>query len=314
MSTAFDRRQSVPASVSPRIWAVGGGKGGVGKSVVTANLAVALTRAGKRCIVLDADLGGANLHTLFGISHPSLSLTDLLSRRVDSLTDLLIPTGVPRLHLISGVTSRTDLANLPHAQKLKIIRQLGTLETDYLLLDLGAGSTFNVLDFFLAADVRLLVVTPQPTAIENAYLLLKAAFARQLKQVVSRLGAASPFDTAVRDREELGIRTPADLLAHLHRLDPPAGEAIASEMHSFAPRIIVNQIRREDELELGEQMALAASNYFGIRIGSLGSIHDDDEVHRAVQMKRPVLELSPQARFSQGVNGLTRALLDAEET
>jgi flagellar biosynthesis protein FlhG len=301
-------------SAPPRIWAIGGGKGGVGKSVVTANLAVALARSGKECVILDADLGGANLHTLFGLSSPNLSLNDLLNRRVGRLDQLSIPTGVPNLRLISGVTSRTDLANLPHAQKVKIIRQLRSLRTDYLLLDLGAGSTYNVLDFFLAADERLLVVTPQPTAVENAYLLLKAAFARHLKQTVARLGAAALLDDAVRNRAQLGIRTPAALLAHLSGLDPHTGEAVTREMLSFMPRIVVNQVRREDELDLGEQMALAASDYFGTRIGCIGALHNDEEVHRAVQMKRPVLEHSPQGRFSQGVNGLTRSLLDAEET
>jgi len=303
-----------PANGSgPRIWACGGGKGGVGKSVITANLAVALARAGKRCILLDADLGGANLHTLFGIAHPRTSLADLFSRSAGHLRDLLVPTGVPGLELISGAQPLLDMANPQHAQKLKVLRQLAALKADYLLLDLGAGSAFNVLDFFLAADTQLLVIAPLPTSVENAYQFLKAGFFRRLKQLVRAAGLERQAGKLLQERHALGIRSPGALLEEIGRQFSQQGAAVVQGMRSFAPRILINQARREEERDLGRQMAVAAGDYFGLPFTTLGSVPSDDRVHTAIQKRRPVLEAFPQTSFSLTVRDLGRRLLEDEE-
>lgn len=264
----------------PRIWAVGSGKGGVGKSVVTANLAVALARQGKKCVILDADLGGANQHTVLGMENPRASLADLFSRAVPSLQELLLPTPIPNLWLISGARAQLDMANPKHALKEKIIRQLGTLEMDHVLIDLGAGSTFNVLDFFLAAHERIVVVVPVPTAMENVYHFLKAAYFRGLKRAIQRAGAARIVDQAMEEKVARGIRSPRELLAQITAMDPAAGAAIAREVAALAPRLIVNQVQQEEELELGRKMALAYRDYFGVPADFLGAIRNDD---RAIQ-------------------------------
>src|SRR5512136_2127644 len=95
------------------IWTIGGGKGGSGKSFITANIGICLSKLGVRVILIDADLGGANLHTLLGISPPALSLSDFLKRRVSNLCDILIPTSIPNLQLLSGAQ---DLLNASDAK------------------------------------------------------------------------------------------------------------------------------------------------------------------------------------------------------
>jgi flagellar biosynthesis protein FlhG len=302
-----------PDPPAPRIWACGGGKGGVGKSVVTANLGVALARAGKRCILLDADLGGANLHTLFGISQPRTSLAALFSHQAAHLQELTVPTGIAGLELISGAQPLLHMANLPHAQKLKVLRQLAGLPADYLLLDLGAGSSFNVVDFFLAAKVQLLVVTPLPTAVENAYHFLKAGFFRQLKGVVRQAGLETEAAELLQERRAVGIRSPGELLAHLRDRFPRRGAQVVRAMACFAPQIVVNQVRYEEERKLGRQMALAASDYFGLPVAFLGSLPHEERVHSAIQNRKPVLEFHPQSGFSQGVREIGGRLQDAEE-
>lgn len=137
----------IPKKV-PRIWAVAGGKGGVGKSVIAVSLAIAAARRGRRCILIDADLGGANLHTLLGVPAPRVSTADLFLHRSIGLAEVALPTPVANLHLVSGGGSLMDMANPHHAHKIKLIRQLFTLGADEVFMDLGAGSSFTVLDFF----------------------------------------------------------------------------------------------------------------------------------------------------------------------
>jgi flagellar biosynthesis protein FlhG len=123
---------------------VGGGKGGVGKSLVLSSLACAIAASGRRCTVIDADLGGANLHTLLGVAPPRRTLSHFLSGEVSSLAELMVPTSVPNLSLVSANRALLDMANPRHCQKEKLLRHVRRLDVDEVLLDLGGGSAFNV--------------------------------------------------------------------------------------------------------------------------------------------------------------------------
>ncbi len=193
----------------PRIWAIGGGKGGVGKSVVTANLAVAIARSGARVAIVDADLGGANLHTIIGVPSPKRNLSDFISRRVSSLAEVMTPTPIDNLWLISGAKAVLETANPNYGQKNKILRNIAKLDVDHVFLDLGAGTAFNVLDFFLVARKGVLVVVPEATSVENAYFFIKAAYFRKLKRAEPR-DRVKAADQSGHDqrREEVGSHSP----------------------------------------------------------------------------------------------------------
>ncbi len=142
------------ATIGPRVWAIGGGKGGVGKSVFAANLATQLARNGSRVALVDGDLGGANLHTLLGVPSPDTNLSDFISKRVATLGEVMTPTSIENLWLVSGAKALVETANLNFGQKSKLLRHINQLDADHVILDLGAGSTFNVLDFFLVGPQR----------------------------------------------------------------------------------------------------------------------------------------------------------------
>lgn len=297
MTEDAEQTRTVPEK-RPRIIAVGGGKGGVGKSVISVNLGVTLATLGKRCVLVDADLGGANLHTLLGFSLPKHSLSSLINREISSLNEAVIPTGRPGLGLICGNHALADGANIKHAHKQKIIRQLAALDTDIVLVDLGAGSSFNVIDFFLVADDSLVVTTPLPTSIENVYQFLRAGFFRQLRQVTTRAGAAEIAEKALAAKNELGIRTPRDLVKHIRTHLPQAGEQIASEMLKLRPKLVLNQLRHDDDALLCEQVVTACHDYFGINAAIIGTIRNDERVITSIQLRRPFLETHPFSPFA----------------
>ena len=179
-----------------RIVAIGGGKGGVGKSLVSSNLAVALARTGARVVVLDADLGAPNLHTMFGILRPQRTVEDFLSGRSATLDEVALATSVPGLRLICGAEGALGSADPTFATKQKLLDQLGRLDADCLLIDVGAGVDLNTIDFFNAADIRLVVMVPEITSLQNGYGFLKIALFRRLQRAVAGLRVSEKLTAA----------------------------------------------------------------------------------------------------------------------
>ena len=241
----------------PYIWAIGGGKGGVGKSVITANMAIALAQAGNKCVAVDVDLGGANLHTVIGMPGPDLTLSHFFKRKVNRLRDVMVPAPIPNLWLISGSKALMEMANPKHAQKEKMIRQLFSLEVDHILLDLGSGTAFNILDFFLTSNEGILVILPEPTSVENAYHFIKAAFYRKLKRATRRTGVAAAVDRAMEEKVARGIQSPRTLIKNVLEINPEAGMALQIEASQFRPNVVVNQVRRLEERDLGHDISAA---------------------------------------------------------
>jgi flagellar biosynthesis protein FlhG len=271
-----------------QIWAIGGGKGGVGKTLITANFAITLAKAGASVVLVDLDLGGANLHTCLGLEASEKTLTDLFSPDVKNLNDLCVPTNIPNLSLISGAQDSLNVANLPHAQKQKLLNKLRQLPADYIILDLGAGTSYNTLDFFLAADVGVLVVLPEPTSIENAYRFIKSAFYRKLKNIEYLYDARSFVDATMNRKNELGIRTPSDLLRSLEEQFPEVGSKVRGAINRFDIKLVVNQGRTETDNEVGFGVRNVCRKYFGFNLDYLGCLEYDSAVWQSVRRKRPL--------------------------
>ncbi|HEY0839328.1 MAG TPA: P-loop NTPase [Vulgatibacter sp.] len=274
-----------PVSVG-RIVAVGGGKGGIGKSLVTANLGIELARRGHSVVLVDLDLGGANLHTCLGVDHPRATLSDFVERRVATLEELTVPTGVENLRLISGSLDAPGAANPLHQQKLRLMRAVNDLRADIAILDLGAGSHFNVLDFFLLADDGVVTVVPEPTSVENAYRFLKAALYRRLKAAQAVHGISWGIDEAIRSG---GSANPMHLLESVRAQDPEKAAKLEAEMQAFRPLVLVNAVREAADLNLGDGICTAWRRFFGLELTYLGYLRHDAEAWRAGRARRPLL-------------------------
>lgn len=281
-------RLPLGAAAGPRrIIAVGGGKGGSGKSLLSVTLAVELARRGLHPLLVDCDLGGANLHTFFGLEPPRHALSDFVLRRVDTLTSLVLRTPVPGVGLIAGARNSVQIANPLYQQKQRLLRELRRLDADAVILDLGAGSHTNVVDFFLLADTGILVVSPEPTSVENAYLFLKAAFLRRLRALDLDERGRETLQEAMRSISGRP-RSPAEIVRAVAERDAALATAIESALASFRPWLVVNQVRLPADLELGEGMCAVAHRVFGIPLGYLGHLRHYDQVWRAVRAHQPV--------------------------
>ncbi len=292
------------------IWAVGGGKGGIGKSLIVSNMSIVLAQRGKKVVLIDADLGGANLHTCLGISPPKVTLGDFMTRRVEKMEEVIVDTGIPNLGLISGAQEILWAANPKHAQKMRLLKTIRTLlNADYILMDLGSGTSYNILDFFLISDHGLLVVIPEPTSIENAYRFLKFSFLRKLQNLAAHHHMKELIDSALDQKSSRGIRTPFDLFDEIGKIDGKAGELLQKDIEGFRPKLILNQIRSETDIRIGFAIRSACTKYLGIQIEYLGYIYYDDFVWQSIRKKRPLVLDYPQCIAAQGIRSAAEKLL-----
>jgi len=275
---------------APTIWAVGGGKGGVGKSVISALLGFWLSQKGKRTILIDVDFGGANLHTMLGIKSPPRTINDYITKKYDRLEDICIETDIENLRLLSGASEILSLANLQFAQKVKIMQSISQLDTDIAILDLGSGTSYNVLDFFLMAHKKIVVLTPQPISIQNAYAFVRNAVYRRLSRLSSQKPALlATIKTAMDPKNELNVRTIKDLLKAVQENNSEEDMNILSqEITEIRPALITNMTKSPKDREAGRIIQLVSQKYLMIHPTILGSVMRDNQIDNMISGMAPL--------------------------
>lgn len=309
-SSSIDQTQEI--NKKRTVISVGGGKGGVGKTLITANLGIMLAREGRNVILIDLDLGGANLHTCLGVDLPKSTLSDFMLKDVNDLNEILIDTPIRNLRLISGAQDILDIANIKYMQKVRFINKLKELDADYIILDLGAGTSFNTLDFFLASDIGIVTLVPEPTSIENVYRFIKSAFYRKLKNAESTLKVKKMIDDIMKNRIANGISTPSDLLRKIDEVEPSMGQAIRNEISDFAPKLIINMVRSQTDIEIGHAVSSVCKKYFGIETDLLGYIEYDNLVWQSIRKKNPVILEFPNSKLISNFNRIYRKVIDPD--
>jgi len=296
----------------PRIIAVAGGKGGVGKSLLAANVGIYLATIGKRVVLVDAALGSANLHTFVGEVRPQRTIAELLGNDDVDLEAIAEPTPIPGVRLIAGERDPSWIAHPRVGQIKRLAELLPQLEADVVVIDLPSGTNALLLELFLIADIKVSVVVPEPTSVELCYRLIRAAFIRELKR--SGLSEAAKISAAEQQEFESGIPSALDIYFRAMDRDPVVAQSLRETMQSFRPNLIVNCARSKSDMELGKSMAGAARRRMGLPIGSLGHVEYDEAVWVALRRKRPLIVEHPESRVAKCIEKLSRKMIGYNET
>lgn len=279
----------------PTVIPIASGKGGVGKSFLTANLAVALADLGHSVIAADLDLGGSNLYAFLGLQNRYPGIGDFLKARTSELDELLVPTPVPNLRYLAGDGRSPFMANIAHGQKIRLIRRLRFLPADYILLDLSAGSTFHTLDLFRMSPLGMVVTVPEFTAVINLLTFLKHTLIRDIEKAFAGNPSIREY-LAVSYKEPLSGQRPAieTLKKEIAALEPSAGDRISALCRQFRPRIVFNQGEHPDDLDLSRQIDESLKQVLSIEGDYFGFIFRDPGVRQAVNGRSIYLRQFPE--------------------
>ena len=300
----------LPGASNVRVVPVGGGKGGVGKSFFVANLAATLAGTGRRVIAVDGDLEGPNLHTCIGVREPRLSFADFVAHREEDVGKLITPTPIPNLELIAGTNGNLAAPQPSHARRIRFLRALRQVPADFVLIDLGAGTHAAVLDYFMVCEDGVVMITPEPTSVENAYGFIRAAFYRRLRLAMVSHDVRAVVALAMDQRNERGIHTPLELLREIQAIDPVEGARFVETMSSFRPKIVINDVRTAADVKLGFSVRSVCRKYFGIDCEYLGYVNHDDTVRESVRMRQPIVIRKPRSDAASYFRRIARKLIE----
>ncbi|HEV3193471.1 MAG TPA: helix-turn-helix domain-containing protein [Polyangiaceae bacterium] len=288
--------------------AVGAGRGGVGKSLVAVNLAVYLAQLGRAVVLVDADPGGSNLHSHFGLS-AARAEPDLSRDATAAIRNALVSTSVPGLSLLPAAhDALTKGLTLRARRKTRWFAALRGLLADYVVIDVGPGHADPALDFMLSADIPIAVTVPEPPAIETTYRFLRVAFRRRLKRMLVR----DRLRSSIVDRafSDLGaLPPPIDVVRKLIPVDRSLAELAWAEAQALRVQLVVNQTRVRTDAELGSWMSGLVSRHYGVVLDELGHIEHDDTVWLTVRRNKPLLIDSPACKSARNVERIARRVL-----
>ena len=296
---------------NPILWTIGGGKGGIGKSFIACNLGICLSRSGKKVLLVDADFGAANLHTFLRANGAPYPLSSFLHGKLLDIQNVITKTSIYNLDLVSGAKDSLNVTDFHENNLNRLYEALRSLEYNYILLDIGPGTSQKMLDLFLAADEGLLIVLPEPTSIENPFRFLKSLFLYKMKITLDSKEEGQVKDILKKifsPNKGSMVKSIADVFIQLGELDIQ-GKILKSIMGNIDISITVNQTKKPEDADIGWTLKRACHDYFGFEIGYLGHIGYDNCVGDSIRYMKPLNIHYDQSVAAKAVVSIAEKLL-----
>ncbi len=297
-----------PEHHQPQIMVVGGGKGGVGKTCFSVNVAIEIARRGWRVVLLDADLGCSNVETVLGMKAPARldDFFDLATTR--ALAAIVCDTAYENLRIIPGTTGLLEAANPRYQQRAALVRELRGIDADLVIVDLDAGAHLNTLDFFLlSATHGVIIITPERTSIDNAFKFLRGALYRRIERFYQ-----SPEVGMLLKRSE-SLTGFVNGLYQSRHFGNGARDRIRSELvalaRSMCPKILVNKANNAYEAQIAANiMGKHARRHLLVRPDNLGFLYFDRTVSESVNSGVPFVVGQPKRKVSGCISDIANRL------
>jgi len=299
-----------------RIIPIASGKGGVGKSLVSANLSVAFAQSGQRVVLADLDLGASNLHLVLGNQAPKTGIGTFLNNTKSNFNDVIAETDIRGLRFIPGDNEIPGTANLSVNQRKALVKRLLALkeDTDILVLDLGAGTHLSILDFFLLSNQGIVVSAPAVTAVLNAYVFLKnTVFRLMLSSCAKGSPARSYLEKIRKDGAGHSKLYIPKLLPEIKNIDPASHEKFIERLGKLSPRLIMNLVDEPKNADVAMKIRRSCEEYLDLQIEHLGIIYRDVVQDTALASRLPIVLYKPQSILSQAIYRIADKILETPD-
>ncbi len=289
---------------------IASGKGGVGKSMLTANLAISLANKGYSTVAVDLDLGGSNLYSHLGLKNVNPGIGDHLNNKKGTLNDYLVNTDFQNLKFLPGDGKSAFMANMPYAQKMKLIMEIKNIKADFVLLDLGAGTSFNTLDYFKLANDGIIVTTFEKPSIMNTLSFLKNYVFRIVQKEVGKNTVVSNKLKELYKKADQGNSLFVDSVIKLIKeTDVDLALKIEEQCNACFPRIIFNKGEYPDDLDVSEHLEKVVDKVLSIELCFFGFVFYDENVRNVTRNNKVLLREFPGSIASMGIRNIANRIV-----
>lgn len=293
------------------IWAIGGGKGGTGKTFLFSQLATYLALKKKQVILIDSDFGGANLRYFFNIKKSEKSIKNFFVNK-EPLENLLSHTNIKNLKIITGDRNSISINTIKYSQKMKFLKHIKMLNADYILIDLGGGLNFNTIDIFLLADKMIVITVPEITAIDNLFQFVKNAYFRNLNFLLKKNKLKDAAKNIWKDRKIYGIKDIVDLTDYIKgNLDFDG--SISKKISEFSIFIVLNKLRNPNEINQGFSIKSLCIKYLGIPSIYAGYIAFDDNFRKNLSISDYLPKFKISTRIQKEITEIAENIINKEQ-
>ncbi|MBN2011976.1 P-loop NTPase [candidate division KSB1 bacterium] len=262
----------------PRVITVGGGKGGVGKTMFTVLLGLSLVKVNKRAVIVDADFRSPSMNSMLRVKTPQHSLKDFLSRQVADINAILQLTSFKNLRLISGATGILGMTEYCFSQCSHLISNLRSIDADFILIDLESGTSREAIDLFLTADERIIIANPNPMSLQENYAFLKLCQFKKLRDIFRR--DPHMFSLIRRTFESNNSEDYQELKYELYEYSRLHSEI---SLDFLQPRLVLNMMRKPEEIMEIRAFQMVCRDLLDITLEYWGNIHYQDHMRTFVR-------------------------------
>ncbi len=282
-----------------KLFAIASGKGGTGKSTFSINFSLALAALGNKVILVDADLGGADLNVMLNIRQPKHCLKDYLDHSVDGIEDVLQVTPSTNLKVLLSGSDIVSITNPKWTVKQRLIRGIQSLNADYVIVDLGPDITFNNLDFFNSAYHGFLITQNVDTMIMGFYRFLKAAFVRRLRFHFKRFPEVVEIIDQYCDTDWYNGKI--DIVSQIRSLGQDYTKMVDNMLIQYQPTVVFNRVVARTAKSTAERICEFVRRNYGFRLQIGGFIPYDKHLRNAYEMNLPYIFRYPHCNASHAL-------------
>ena len=273
---------------------------------------------GYETAVVDLDLGGANLHLYLGETILQKKVNDFLLGNVRSLNDIMIKSKYGP-HFIGGDSSQLGIANISFSKKLKLFKAIKNIDKDYIIIDLGGDTTFNIIDFFLSADFKIVMTTREPASYLDAYRFIKVSLYRKLNRL---FGVESEYSKlknyklkkliyeATMESNGSHVRSINELIEKIAQHSPRNLALIKKVIANFNPRLIINKVPKDFNTNpIADHIKYVSRKSLSLAVQHIGDISYQSEIENSSMELIPIISKFPKGIFSTELHSIVNKLL-----
>jgi flagellar biosynthesis protein FlhG len=300
-------------NVKRKIIPVASGKGGVGKTVLAANLSLALAKSGKSTVVVDLDLGGSNLHTCYGMKNTHPGIGNFLSDGGMKFADIVQRTPYDNLRFVAGDVLVSGVADVQFSRRRRLITNILELDADYVLIDLGSGTGSGIMDYFLISNSGFVVTTTQTVSILNAYSFLKNLVFRFLMRALASNKTASTYlKKIVKERRPDSAPSAPQIIEEIRARDRETGERIRMYLSVLKPKLIVNMVKSPEELGIVEKLRDTIQKNLMIEIECMGIVFNDPQVDASLSEHIPLVAFNGDSLAAKEIERIALRIVQSD--